>query len=160
VKDESEYTTDLQKCIEEIDERSKKARAATIVILGGLSGRLDQTTHVLALLQKLRRGNGSGNHRDSEASTSAWQGSDFKVFMGQEMVSNSRGEDLYQDFAKGDGTKDVRVVSENCVAWVLDVVSGTIDHRDEHLLTREDCRESTSSQSTTIATDPLAASSR
>jgi len=73
-------------------------------------------------LQKLRRGNGMDNHRDREASTSAWQGSDFKVFMGQEMVSNSRGEDLYQNFAKGNGTKDIRVISENCVAWVLDVV--------------------------------------
>lgn len=121
--DESEYTTDLQKCIEEIDSRSTATEAATIIILGGLSGRLDQTTHVLALLQKLRRGGKRWNERDEEASTSAWQGSEFKVFMGDELVSNSRGEDLYKDFGKGDGTKDIRVISENCVAWVLDVVS-------------------------------------
>ena len=98
-------------------------KSSTVIILGGLSGRLDQTTHVLALLQKLRRGTGGSNARDKEAGTSAWQGSDFKVYMGDELVSNSRGEDLYQDFGKGDGTKDIRVVSENCVAWVLDVVS-------------------------------------
>jgi len=133
-KDESEYTTDLQKCIEVIDERVENEASTTIIILGGLSGRLDQTTHVLALLQKLRRGNGSENHRDKEASTSAWQGSDFKVFMGKEMVSNSRGEDLYQDFAKGNGTKDIRVISENCVAWVLDVVRSGHEDRSRSIV--------------------------
>jgi hypothetical protein len=126
----------LQKCIEEIDSRSTATEAATIIILGGLSGRLDQTTHVLALLQKLRRGGKRRNERDEEASTSAWQGSDFKVFMGDELVSNSRGEDLYKDFGKGDGTKDIRVISENCVAWVLDVVSlrNSNESDETHLL--------------------------
>jgi hypothetical protein len=157
-RDESEYTTDLQKCIEEIDERAGEEASATIVILGGLSGRLDQTTHVLALLQKLRRGNGSNNHRDTEASTSAWQGSDFKVFMGQELVSNSRGEDLYQDFAKGNGTKDIRVISENCVAWVLDVAS-RLEQEDRSSsflrLSPDHRRESIPSVSTTKPTGRL-----
>lgn len=56
--------------------------------------------------------------------------------MGDELVSNSRGEDLYKDFGKGDGTKDIRVISENCVAWVLDVVSlrNSNESDETHLL--------------------------
>lgn len=123
IHDESEYSTDLQKCIEHIDSLDQKTNGDTVIILGGLSGRLDQTTHVLALLQKLRRGSKGKKMRDQEASTSAWQGSDFKVYMGDELVSDSRGQDLYKSFGRGDGSKDIRVVSENCVAWVLDAVS-------------------------------------
>ncbi|RDX57588.1 thiamine pyrophosphokinase [Lentinus brumalis] len=58
VHDEDQYSTDLMKCIAALVEDEKTERHVeqhTIVILGGLSGRLDQTVHTLSLLHKLRR---------------------------------------------------------------------------------------------------------
>ncbi|KAJ9121988.1 hypothetical protein QFC24_004571 [Naganishia onofrii] len=61
IKDGDEYSTDLQKCIQHVEEMEQAYSAAgekmwiPIVILGGLSGRLDQTTSVLSLLHKLRK---------------------------------------------------------------------------------------------------------
>ncbi|KAG6810486.1 hypothetical protein H0H92_011666 [Tricholoma furcatifolium] len=57
IQDEDQDTTDLMKCVETIEEREKK-RGETqndIVILGGLSGRLNQTIHTLSYLHKLRK---------------------------------------------------------------------------------------------------------
>ncbi|KAF8206516.1 hypothetical protein K438DRAFT_1963544 [Mycena galopus ATCC 62051] len=55
VEDPDQYSTDLMKCIFAIQD--KEAREQTeydIVLLGGLSGRLDQTIHTLSYLHKLR----------------------------------------------------------------------------------------------------------
>ncbi|KAH9936066.1 thiamine pyrophosphokinase [Amylocystis lapponica] len=50
-----EYSTDLMKCIAALSEKEKiEGIEYDIVILGGLSGRLDQTVHTLSLLHKLR----------------------------------------------------------------------------------------------------------
>ena len=74
VRDRDQDATDLMKCIGALvdDERAERhvevrrmcaahadaadaAQQHTIVLLGGLGGRLDQTVHTLALLHKLRR---------------------------------------------------------------------------------------------------------
>jgi hypothetical protein len=123
IEDQSEYTTDFQKCIEEVEKHHLGVKDPPVIVLGGLSGRLDQTTHVLSLLQKLRL-RATGSHgRDEDANTSAWRGSDFKVYMGDQLISHSKGQDLYDSQKRGKGTRDIKVVSENCVAWVLDKVS-------------------------------------
>lgn len=55
-RDPSEYSTDLQKCIEEVETVEKDTKEKySLLFLGGLSGRLDQTLHVLAVLYKSRR---------------------------------------------------------------------------------------------------------
>lgn len=74
VYDPDQYSTDLMKCIHALEERDAAAgtqvRARSplvaylhlqpgqsdIIVLGGLSGRLDQTVHTLSLLHKLRKG--------------------------------------------------------------------------------------------------------
>ncbi|TYJ54037.1 thiamine pyrophosphokinase [Cryptococcus floricola] len=48
-QDRSEYATDLIKCIEEVPEDH------AIVLLGGLSGRVDQTVHTMGVLQRTER---------------------------------------------------------------------------------------------------------
>ncbi|KAI0649262.1 thiamine pyrophosphokinase [Trametes meyenii] len=58
VYDADQDSTDLMKCIGALveDERAERhVEQNTIVILGGLSGRLDQTVHTLSLVHKLRR---------------------------------------------------------------------------------------------------------
>ncbi|WVQ84572.1 thiamine pyrophosphokinase [Cryptococcus sp. DSM 104549] len=47
--DPDEYSTDLMKCIEEVP------KDYALVLLGGLSGRVDQTVHTMSLLHKLER---------------------------------------------------------------------------------------------------------
>ncbi|KAK8853328.1 thiamine pyrophosphokinase [Kwoniella newhampshirensis] len=47
--DSDEYSTDLMKCIVEVPED------VALVLLGGLSGRVDQTVHTMSLLHKLER---------------------------------------------------------------------------------------------------------
>ncbi|KAI0033560.1 thiamine pyrophosphokinase Thi80 [Vararia minispora EC-137] len=55
VQDKDEYTTDLMKCVESLEElESPNSITHDIVLLGGLSGRLDQTIHTLSYLHKLR----------------------------------------------------------------------------------------------------------
>lgn len=49
--DGDEDATDLMKCLAAVPPH-----VTEVVLLGGLSGRLDQTVHVLALLHRLRRG--------------------------------------------------------------------------------------------------------
>lgn len=129
VRVDDEYSTDLQKCLDEVKTRMKNAKNPTVILLGGLSGRLDQTTHVLSFLQKLRRRSGPPSRLDKQAETLPWKQSDFKVFMGDQVVSSS----LYQaheqsvDQHKVEDLPDIRVVSENCVAWVLDSVSQVVN---------------------------------
>ncbi|GJE96603.1 thiamin pyrophosphokinase [Phanerochaete sordida] len=56
VQDHDQYSTDLMKCVFALQE--KEAAEGTqydLVILGGLSGRLDQTVHTLSYLYKLRK---------------------------------------------------------------------------------------------------------
>ncbi|KAF5327129.1 hypothetical protein D9619_004955 [Psilocybe cf. subviscida] len=56
VKDDCQDSTDLMKCVSALEakESSEGGKQYNIVFLGGLSGRLDQTAHVLSYLQKLR----------------------------------------------------------------------------------------------------------
>ncbi|OCH94452.1 Thiamin pyrophosphokinase [Obba rivulosa] len=56
VHDEDQYSTDLMKCVAEVLERDKSTTPEyDIIILGGLSGRLDQTVHTLSYIHKLRK---------------------------------------------------------------------------------------------------------
>lgn len=49
VQDKDEYSTDLMKCIADVPDDW------AIVMLGGLSGRVDQTVHTMSMLYKLDR---------------------------------------------------------------------------------------------------------
>ncbi|KZT43762.1 Thiamin pyrophosphokinase [Sistotremastrum suecicum HHB10207 ss-3] len=57
IEDRDQYSTDLMKCVSEIETReaSDHVKVYDIVLLGGLSGRLDQTVHTLSYLHKLRK---------------------------------------------------------------------------------------------------------
>ncbi|WVQ91115.1 thiamine pyrophosphokinase [Cryptococcus gattii] len=48
-QDKDVYATDLMKCIQEVPEDH------ALVLLGGLSGRVDQTVHTMSMLHKLER---------------------------------------------------------------------------------------------------------
>ena len=59
VRDGDQYSTDLMKCIASLEEYESSISEGSnnlhdIVLLGGLSGRLDQTIHTLSYLHKLR----------------------------------------------------------------------------------------------------------
>ncbi|KAF9468136.1 thiamine pyrophosphokinase [Collybia nuda] len=54
IKDEDQDSTDLMKCVFEIQKREQSEQSQQeIILLGGLSGRLDQTIHTLSYLHKL-----------------------------------------------------------------------------------------------------------
>jgi len=58
VQDGDQYATDLGKCVRSLQEKEQSDGVETpydLVLLGGLSGRLDHTVHVLAFLHKLRQ---------------------------------------------------------------------------------------------------------
>ncbi|KAJ7052628.1 thiamine pyrophosphokinase Thi80 [Mycena amicta] len=56
VQDPDQYSTDLMKCVAAIQvKETEEATKYDIVLLGGLSGRLDQTIHTLSYLFKLRK---------------------------------------------------------------------------------------------------------
>ncbi|KAJ7274463.1 thiamine pyrophosphokinase [Mycena haematopus] len=56
VEDLDQYSTDLMKCVSAIsDKEAHEQIEYDIVLLGGLSGRLDQTIHTLSYLHKLRK---------------------------------------------------------------------------------------------------------
>ncbi|KAI0090171.1 thiamine pyrophosphokinase [Irpex rosettiformis] len=56
IHDHDQYSTDLMKCVEELVQKEhKEGIQYDIIILGGLSGRLDQTIHTLSYLHKLRK---------------------------------------------------------------------------------------------------------
>lgn len=55
VQDDDQYSTDLQKCIQALEHKERTDPAPySLVLLGALSGRLDHTVHLLALLHRLR----------------------------------------------------------------------------------------------------------
>ncbi|KAG6836822.1 hypothetical protein H0H93_002668 [Arthromyces matolae] len=57
IHDRDQNSTDLMKCVEGVEEEEKHRPGVKydVVILGGLSGRLDQTIHTLSYLHKLRK---------------------------------------------------------------------------------------------------------
>jgi len=56
IQDEDQNSTDLMKCIDSVREMEVALDTQFgIIILGGLSGRLDQTVHTMSLLHKLRK---------------------------------------------------------------------------------------------------------
>ncbi|KAF7327626.1 TPK-B1-binding domain-containing protein [Mycena kentingensis (nom. inval.)] len=55
IQDSDQYSTDLMKCVAAIESKEiEENKKYDIVLLGGLSGRLDQTIHTLSYLHKLR----------------------------------------------------------------------------------------------------------
>ncbi|KAH6909000.1 thiamine pyrophosphokinase [Coprinopsis sp. MPI-PUGE-AT-0042] len=55
IEDGNQDATDLMKCVSAVSEREEGQGSSTdIILLGGLSGRLDQTIHTLSYLHKLR----------------------------------------------------------------------------------------------------------
>ncbi|KAJ7494679.1 thiamine pyrophosphokinase [Mycena galericulata] len=56
VEDPDQYSTDLMKCVSAIQDKEVQEQRDEydIILLGGLSGRLDQTVHTLSYLHKLR----------------------------------------------------------------------------------------------------------
>ncbi|TFK40306.1 thiamine pyrophosphokinase Thi80 [Crucibulum laeve] len=57
VQDHDQNSTDLMKCIRTLQdlEETEGSKQYDIILLGGLSGRLDQTIHTLSYLHKLRK---------------------------------------------------------------------------------------------------------
>jgi len=57
IRDEDQYSTDLMKCISTVsDQEGLEGQGQyDIILLGGLSGRLDHTIHTLSYLHKLRK---------------------------------------------------------------------------------------------------------
>ncbi|KAH8100098.1 thiamine pyrophosphokinase [Cristinia sonorae] len=57
VRDDDQNSTDLMKCIYELSaiEKQEGDNSYELIVLGGLSGRLDQTIHTLSLLYKQRK---------------------------------------------------------------------------------------------------------
>ncbi|KAG2076710.1 thiamine pyrophosphokinase [Suillus decipiens] len=56
IRDSDQDSTDLMKCVQALEEKERlTGQEFEIVILGGLSGRLDQTVHTLSYLHKLRK---------------------------------------------------------------------------------------------------------
>ncbi|KAI0001491.1 thiamine pyrophosphokinase Thi80 [Russula compacta] len=58
VQDDDQYSTDLMKCLHSLQEKEEADAVDTpydVVLLGGLTGRLDQTVHTLSYLHKLRK---------------------------------------------------------------------------------------------------------
>jgi len=56
-EDNDQNSTDLMKCVVALEDKERNESSAQyhIIILGGLSGRLDQTIHTLSYLHKLRK---------------------------------------------------------------------------------------------------------
>ncbi|EKM58212.1 uncharacterized protein PHACADRAFT_139928 [Phanerochaete carnosa HHB-10118-sp] len=56
VQDDDQYSTDLMKCVFALEEKEQaEGSQYDIIILGGLTGRLDQTVHTMSYLHKLRK---------------------------------------------------------------------------------------------------------
>ncbi|ORX41277.1 Thiamin pyrophosphokinase [Kockovaella imperatae] len=54
--DSDQYSTDLMKCMEEVENIERASgRRYSLVFIGGLSGRVDQTVHTMHILHKLRK---------------------------------------------------------------------------------------------------------
>jgi hypothetical protein len=137
IKDGDEYSTDLQKCIQHVEEMESGQGQDSwipIVIYGGLSGRLDQTTAVLSLLHKLRQRvtSMSANPKHGDAKSDASATAHDRSIPGS--VKLPTGEELYISYdadeqesgkrkARGAGKRDIRVINDDCIAWALDSVS-------------------------------------
>ncbi|KAL9937180.1 hypothetical protein V8E36_003589 [Tilletia maclaganii] len=98
---ESQYATDLQKCIKAVeyferDEPSRQGKSSLeLVIYGGLSGRFDQTAHTLHVL---------------------W-------LLGAPVPNDLPGSDVTLDpdeDASIERREKVWVIGEQCVVWILD----------------------------------------
>ncbi|KAF9521683.1 thiamine pyrophosphokinase Thi80 [Crepidotus variabilis] len=57
IEDDDQNSTDLMKCVHALQEKEVNESSAQyhIILLGGLSGRLDHTVHTLSYLHKLRK---------------------------------------------------------------------------------------------------------
>jgi thiamine pyrophosphokinase len=56
LRDSDQDTTDLMKCIDTLEEKEREeGHKYETLILGGFSGRLDQTIHILSYIHKIRR---------------------------------------------------------------------------------------------------------
>jgi hypothetical protein len=121
-------------------EQAQGGTLVPIIIYGGLSGRLDQTTSVLSLLHKLRRRTNTSTtvptepvHPSAEVPTDA----EAHDRTGQGSVKLPTGEAMYISYndidtsksgrrhARAVGKRDIRVVNDDCIAWVLDSVSAS-----------------------------------
>lgn len=108
----SQYATDLQKCILRVEEfeeeRAKLAKSEggdemDLVIVGGLSGRLDQTMHTLHVLCQVAQSN-------SPKTTN--------------LSAEEKKKSLEQDdFAVLNRRERAWVLSENSLVWLLNKVS-------------------------------------
>ncbi|UZJ55159.1 hypothetical protein CBS101457_004479 [Exobasidium rhododendri] len=112
----SQYATDLQKCIIRVEEEEEERRAADgkvgkgemdIVILGGLSGRLDQTMHTLHVLCQIAETQNITEEGVREAS---------------ERKTRNKGIDE-NDFVTLERRKRAWVLSENSLVWILSKAS-------------------------------------
>ncbi|KAK1921257.1 hypothetical protein DB88DRAFT_500152 [Papiliotrema laurentii] len=54
IQDRDEYSTDLMKCIVEV-EKEEGDKQFPLLLIGGLSGRIDQTVHTMSLFHKMRK---------------------------------------------------------------------------------------------------------
>lgn len=119
-------------------EQAQGGTLVPIVIYGGLSGRLDQTTTVLSLLHKLRRRtktltkpastepNASSVTATADTIHDRKKPGSVKLPTGEEMyISYDDTDDTESGrrHARGVGKRDIRVVNDDCIAWVLDSVS-------------------------------------
>lgn len=103
VKAASQYATDLQKCVlrvEEEENKDKEKREMAILILGGLSGRLDQTAHTMHVLCQLAR-----KEADDQGARHRELGK-----------TNDIDEESFATLEKRAKTI---VLSENSIAWLL-----------------------------------------
>lgn len=130
VRAASEYATDLQKCIlavEEYEEENNlgEDRQLVVVILGGLSGRVDQTMHTFHVLCQLAK-TGSPTVKPP---------------------SVRRGKKNYglnsSDYVQLERRNKTIAISENSVAWLLTKVSRTPAHGIHGCLSQSSLRAST-----------------
>lgn len=103
----SQYATDLQKCILRVEEYEEKGGIdeMDLIILGGLSGRLDQTMHTLHVLCQMTLSDGQQADKVSS--------------------SEKRRQLEQDDFAVLDRRRRTWVLSENSLVCVLGKVSAS-----------------------------------
>lgn len=132
VKAASNYATDLQKCIrrvEQVEEEHGEERGGqqdqaasnselALVILGGLSGRLDQTMHTIHVLCQLAKE--SAAEEDLMNQSTADTSSQGTMGIGEDDLVTLRRRNK------------ALVISENSVAWILSKVGVGVGRRREH----------------------------
>ncbi|PWN88547.1 thiamine pyrophosphokinase [Acaromyces ingoldii] len=126
----SQYSTDLQKCVlrvEELETEGAQAEQMDLVLVGGLSGRLDQTMHTIHVLCQLSPLESSGERADTgppRRHKKMPRAADGEV---------REGESEEDDFATLQKRKTTYVISENSVAWILSKGNHSIDVDDDRL---------------------------